>query len=134
VYKFLFGVVIALALFCSQGGTQVAKPNKAKDRNMFADNQCLAKGGIGILEGDLYVFLKSNQNKLLLPDGTSWTGKDPSTSEVVIFFDNKVWSPPALPTEFDISKAIVISFERAKVRFFNFSKMSGGYYVRPPKD
>jgi hypothetical protein len=101
------------------------------DKNMFATNECFAKGGIGIINANLYIDLKSAKNELVLNAGKKWSGQDAPTPEVVIFFDNRVWSPQVLPNGFDISKAIVVSFEGSRVRFFDFGTMSGGYYKRP---
>ena len=39
-------------------------------------------------------------------------------------------SPQALPSGFDLSRAVIISFEADKVRFLQCSKMDGGYYER----
>jgi hypothetical protein len=49
---------------------------------------------------------------------------------IAIFYEGKVWSPEAIPAGFDLSKAVVVSFERSKIRFFDFSVMAGGYYNR----
>jgi len=96
----------------------------------FATNRCYSKGGIGIIHQGLYIDLKSVQNELRLTGANRWGGKNAPLPEVVFFFQNKVWSQNALPEGFDISRAIIISFESDKVRFFDFSKMSGGYYLR----
>jgi hypothetical protein len=97
----------------------------------FSTNEFFAKGGIGIVSTDLYIDLKSSKNELLLNAGNKWTGQNVSTQEVIMFFDNKIWPPQALPNGFDLSKSAVISFEGDRVRFFDFGKMSGGYYKRP---
>jgi hypothetical protein len=59
-----------------------------------------------------------------------WHGKSVTEAEVAIFYEGKVWSSQRLPDGFDLSKAVVISFESGKVRFFDFQTMSGGYYER----
>jgi len=74
--------------------------------------------------------LKSNKNELLLNTGGKWAGQGAATPEVAIFFDDKVWSLEGLPNGFDLSKAVIVSFEGEKIRFFDFGKLSGGYYKR----
>jgi hypothetical protein len=107
------------------------RPDGAKDQGItFATNECFAKGGIGIVNEGLYIVVKSGENELRLSAGDRWTGQSSSTPEVVIFFEGRIWSPQVLPDGFDLSKAIVVSFEASKVRFFDFGKMSGGYYRR----
>lgn len=100
------------------------------ESNFFA-NECFAKGGLGIVNTNLYIDLKSDKNELQLSAGNKWIGQSTPTREVVIFFENKIFSPQALPDGFDLSESVVISFEGDKVRFFDFGKMSGGYYKRP---
>ncbi len=100
---------------------------------MFAKNLCFAKGGIGIIIKGIYVVLKSDKNELLLGSEKKdkWVGQDASKREIVIYFRNKIWRPQQLPDDFDLSEAIIISFEVDKVRFFDFSELDGGYYNRP---
>jgi hypothetical protein len=98
---------------------------------MFVMNQCMSKGGIGIIRADhLYIDLNPDKNTLLLSGDDRWSGLDATVPEVVIFFEDKVWSQHDLPKGFDLSEAVVVSFEPDKVRFFDFSKMTGGYYAR----
>ncbi len=100
----------------------------------FATRHCFAKGGLGIINPDLYIVTKSSKNQLSLSRGRDWTGKDGQTSQVAIFFADEIWSPERLPRGFDLSQSIVISFEGSKIRFFDFGKMSGGYYLRQKED
>lgn len=125
-------LVLAGALFCTQAiGQEFNKPDHVKEKTTFASNVCIAKGGIGIITSSLYINLKSAKNELILTAGERWAGQSPMTQEVVTYFDGRIWSSQALPDGFDLSKAIVVSFEKDKVRFFDFGKMSGGYYPRP---
>ena len=45
-------------------------------------------------------------------------------------YEGKVLSTEEVPDRFDLSKSIIVSFEGSKIRFFDFQKMSGGYYDR----
>lgn len=124
-------IVLALSLYSAQGnGLITDKPDGAQDATTFATNRCLAKGGLGIINPDLYIVLDSPKNALLVGRGGRWTGQNASRSQVVVFSQKKVWSAHALPDGFDLSQAIVVSFERDKIRFFDFDEMSGGYYER----
>jgi hypothetical protein len=102
----------------------------AEDRKMFATNRCFSKGGLGIVNTSLYIAVKSARNELLLGEKETWSGLDAGRPEIVVFFENKVWVPENLPKGFDLSKAVVISFEGSKIRFFDFQMMSGCYYDR----
>ena len=126
-------VVLVATLFCFEGFSQASKrANRVKDKNMFTTNICMPKGGLSIISNkDLYIVLKSTKNELMLGAEERWAGQDVPTPEVAIVFEGKVWSQQALPRGFDLSKAVVVSFERDKVRFLDFSEMSGGFYLRP---
>jgi hypothetical protein len=129
--KMIRNFVLGTALFLAQATSQTpSRPDEPQDKITFATNFFMAKGGIGIINTNLYIDLKSNKNEIILDAGKRWKGKASPTQEVVIFFQGRIL-PQALPKDFDLSKAVVISFETDKVRFFDFSKMSGGYYNRP---
>ena len=102
-----------------------------KDSYVFAHNYTVSKHGLGIIRENLFVETDSPINELLLDQGNRWKGNVASTNEAVIFFEDRVWPASALPGDFDLSKAVVISFEGPTVRFFDFGRMSGGYYERP---
>ena len=97
---------------------------------MSLSSRHMAKGGIGIVNTHLYIDLKSATNELVLSDGHRWANLSREKPEVVVFFQDRIWPSDDLPREFDLSKAIIISFERDVVRFFEFEKSSGGYYQR----
>jgi len=120
-----------LMTFKIENGEATPLPSLQTDKNTLSTNECFAKGGLGIVNTNLYIDLKSGRNELQLSAGNKWTGQSTPTQEVVIFYENKILSPQALPDGFDLSKSVVISFEGHKVRFFDFGKMSGGYYKRP---
>jgi hypothetical protein len=90
----------------------------------------MAKGAIGIVNTHLYVDLKSAKNELILESGSRWANQPRDKEEIVVFFENRVWAKEDLPRGFDLGKAIIVSFEANVVRFFDFEKMSGGYYRR----
>jgi len=101
---------------------------------MFATRWQLSKGGIGMVNKYLYIVVKSARNELILKPTEEtedkWYGKSVTKAEVVIVYEGKVWSSQGLPNGFDLSKAVVVSFESDKIRFFDFQAMSGGYYER----
>jgi hypothetical protein len=77
--------------------------------------------------------VRSAKNELRFNRTETWIGLDASKPEVAVFFEGKVWSPPVLPERFDLSNAVIFSFESDKVRFYDFRDMSGGYYRRHRK-
>lgn len=127
-------LVLAVLSLTSAGGQNVSR-SAAEEGTMFADNELIAKGGIGVIVGEtLYVDLKSKNNELRLSGGNRWSGQSVPVTELVIFFDHRVWSPQNVPPGFDLSRAVIVCFEGNKVRFFNFGSLRGGYYKRPKSD
>jgi hypothetical protein len=134
--KIISCIALAAICFVTRGAGQTASaPDSAGDQGIvFATNECFAKGGIGIVNKSLYIVVKSDKNELRPSAGKMWTGQNASTPEVVIFFEGRIWSRRNLPQGFDLSRALVVSFEGDKVRFLDLGKMSGGYYRRHPAD
>jgi hypothetical protein len=134
IIAYIILIFIVPIIFSNQGFGQKAKdPNNVSEK-MFAKNQYFSKGGIGIISKNFYIVVKSNNNELILNDGKRWVGKSADVSEVVIFYDGRIWSQESLPDGFDLSKTVVISFETNKIRFFDFRQMDGGYYKRLRED
>jgi hypothetical protein len=124
-------VLLAATLVSAQVASQGSKKHDAtEERKMFATTRCLSKGGLGIVNTSLYIAVKSARNELLFGEKERWSGFGAANPEVVVFFENRVWVPENLPKGFDLSKAVVVSFEGSKIRFFDFQMMSGCYYER----
>ncbi len=124
-------VLLAANLVSAQVASQGTKTRvPAEEQKLFATNRCLSKGGLGIVNTSLYIAVKSAKNELLFGAKETWSGLDAARPEVVVFFENRVWVPENLPKGFDLSKAVVVSFESSKIRFFDFQMMSGCYYDR----
>jgi hypothetical protein len=130
-------MLLAAALFSAQQASQDSKKHGAAEIDAFATRRYFSKGGVGIVNKHLYAVVKSagdERNELVIKPTEEteerWQGKSVTKAEVVIFYEGKVWSSQSLPDGFDLSKAVVISFESGKVRFFDFQAMSGGYYDR----
>jgi hypothetical protein len=137
ITAFAVSASLAAALFSVQLASQETKKQDAADRDSFATRREWSKGGIGMVNKNLYVVVKSttnDRNQLILkptPETEErWKGKSVTQAEVAIVYEGKVWSPQAVPDGFDLSKAVVVSFERSKIRFFDFQMMGGGYYDR----
>jgi len=129
--------LLAAILFSAPQSSQGTKKQVAEGRDAFADRRELSIGGIGMVNKNLYIVVKSaknDRNELIVKptEGTEvrWTGQSAAKPEVAIVYEGKVWSLQAIPDGFDLSKAVVVSFEGSKIRFFDFQKMAGGYYDR----
>jgi hypothetical protein len=134
-----FTVRIALAVVLvlllrgnGEAGQREDIQRRKENASHFATNRCLAKGGIGVIVGqELHVLLKSTtKNELLLRGAKTWRGQSASTTESVFYFEHRVWARQSLPPTFDLSRAVLVSFEGQRVRFFDFEKMQGCYYDR----
>ena len=124
--------VLAIAIGAACACAQLAS-TKDKLPNQISGNRCIAKGGIGIINVDLYVSLNSTKNELILKEGQRWSGERVGTPELVIVFGDRVWHQNDLPRNFDLSRAVVVSFETDSVKFAELGSMAGGYYQRPAR-
>jgi|ERR1700734_2174267 hypothetical protein len=138
ITAYAVSMFLAATLFSAQQTTQDTKRHgSAQERSMFATNRCFSKGGLGIVNTSLYIIVKSSKddsNELIVKPTEEteerWKGKDVTTAEVVFVYEGKVWAPQSLPKGFDLSNAVIISFEGEKIRFFDFHATVGGYYDR----
>lgn len=133
----VISALLAATLFSAPQSSQGTKKQVAEARDAFADRRELSKGGIGMVNKNLYIVVKSaknDRNELIVKPTEEtevrWTGQSVAKTEVAIVYEGKVWSLQAIPDGFDLSKAVVVSFEGSKIRFFDFQKMAGGYYDR----
>ncbi len=124
--------LLLASLVCSakQVDKSAKKPQSTPEKKMFADSEYLPKGGIGIVTREIYIDLKSRKNELILKGDDRWEGEDRVAEQVVFVYQNRVWEPGVMTKGFDLAKAIVISFENDRVRFFDFVTMKGGFYRR----
>ncbi len=129
-----FSMLFAMTLSSAQQAGQDTKKHAVKERDALAARRELSKGSIGIVNKNLYIVVKSTRNELIVTPTEEteqrWEGKDANQAEVAVVYEGKIWSSEDLPAQFDLSKAVIVSFEGNKIRFFDFQTMSGGYYDR----
>lgn len=127
-------VLTATLLISVMGCRRAGLPGfvTADERNAMETNECFSKGGLGIINTDLYIVTKSesNKNELLLGSDGRWAGQNASIPEVVVVFEGKIWTPQSLPQRFVKNESVVVSFEEKNIRFYDYVRMSGGYYAR----
>ena len=132
--------VLAATLFSAQMSCQNADLTHFvtfKEKWNMKTHSCFpfvhGKGGVGMIGNSLYVNTNSARNEIGWGYGENskkWIGRDSSSPEVVVFFDGNVWSPESLPQGFDKSKAVVVSFHKKKIGFYDYVRNWGGYYER----
>lgn len=140
MFKIVISVVcavLAVGVAVAQQATHTWRDKNILNGTMMTTNLCWPEGGMGIINTSLFIVVKSPinaRNELLVKSTYEseliWKGKDVTSAEVVVFYEGKVWSTEKLSDHFDMSRAIVISFENDKVRFFDFQKTFGGCYNR----
>lgn len=80
-------ILLVLAMFATEGeGASQNAKKRVKEKSMSVADPCLlVKGGLGIVNADLYIDVTSAKNKLLYGKDENWSGLDWSESEVVVF-------------------------------------------------
>ncbi len=97
------------------------------------ENAAFSKGGVGIINPDVYIVVRSNNNELILGNNRKhWIGLPSDRKQIVIVIGDQVMNPDALPDDFKLSKAIIILFERDKIRFLDLAGAQAGFYRRLP--
>jgi hypothetical protein len=99
-------------------------------RVKIAENECLSKGGIGIINTSLYIDLKSKGNELILSAGKRWTGAASTEKQIVFVWEQKVFDMADAPRDFKLESSAIVSFEGTTVSFFDFKSGIGGFYRR----
>ena len=137
--KYISLLLLILVHFHAQLSPEAKERSQSVEKTgAFATRQEFSKGGIGLLNEHLYVVVKTkktDRNQLIVRSKSgaeeAWNGKRVTEPEVVFFYDDKVWPCiQALPDGFDLSRTIMVSFEKDKIRFFDFEKEYGAFYRR----
>lgn len=126
----VISLVCAAGLGCSSVPSNGQAPRKSEAKLNIAENECWPKGGIGIINKDLYIVLKSKSNELILGDGKRWVGAASTARQVVFVSEQKVVSGADIPSRFKLESSALISFEGDKISFFDFQSGIGGFYQR----
>jgi hypothetical protein len=87
----------------------------------------LAKAGVGLVYGDVYVLLRESRNALSV-SGKNWNGRDRRESEVVFTDGKSVRATPFPPGSAHI---VMVLFMPEEVRYIDLSECVGGRYDRP---
>lgn len=124
------GMAVLFLTLGTNSVSQAPHQTTREKQSALATNELWPKAGMGIINTSLYIDLRSDRNELLLDAGKRWTGQKAGETEVVIVYRDRVWQLRALPKDFALNEATVVSFEAKRVRFFNFLQMEGGFYRR----
>jgi hypothetical protein len=136
-------LALTVLLLIASGSAQTQKDTQLPEEwKHFETRPCIPLygiGGVGIVNERLFVLTKTPHNELILKttkDGAEhkWRGKTAAEEQVVFIFDGRVWDSKALPHNFDLSKSVIISFEREKIRIFSFEEEQGCYYLHDSAD
>lgn len=105
----------------------------AETRRMSMGDEFFAKGGLGIVNAEVYIDLRSRSNELVLKNGTRWTGREREAAQLLILWKNMPVAEGEIPADFELTKSILVSFERARVTFVDFQAGRSGFYTRRPE-
>lgn len=132
--------VMVVAVLLAAPFRGVSQDGSAVECTGFADNQWWpVKGGIATIGDGIFVGVNTRNNEVRIQTVKSsgavawdeWTGKPSDQREVVVVFERKVRAWSELPASFDLSKAILVSFEADRIRVFDFGRARGGFFARP---
>ncbi len=96
----------------------------------IAQNPLISQGGIGSIDSDLYIVVRSRTNELILAGGERWTGSASTTRQVVFVSEQRVFSSGDVPSDFKLEDTVVVSFEGNRVSFLDFQTGRCGFFSR----
>jgi len=103
---------------------------RASWADRFAKGDHAGKGGVGVVRAPIFIALRGPRNEIIRGAGKDWKGAGKTEREVVFVVGNEVFLQGQVPAHFDLTKAILISFEGSIIRYFDFRDFAGGYYKR----
>ena len=108
ITAFAVSALLAGTLLSAQQASQETKKQDSAERDSFATKWQLSKGGIGMVNKNLYIVVKSTKNDrnevIVKPTEETeerWKGKSVTKAELAIVYEGKVWSSKALSAGFD---------------------------------
>jgi len=101
-------------------------------RALVTDSLCWpVKGGGAVIRDQMYVFARSKNG--VIAGGEVTLGADFKTPEVFVFAGGKLAGHILLPVEGE-EDVVVALFTPNRVRFFDWKRLSGGFYPRSTED
>lgn len=111
---------------------EFAKENKVSDEELqealgkiFLKGVKFQKGGVGIINENIFVLLREKQNTLLIND-REWKGQVASDQEIVITDGQNTKSIGKI----NVNKSVVVVFSPGEIQFVDLSTGDGGKYIR----
>jgi hypothetical protein len=126
----MFLAIVVCALFSVVCSNRPKTLSEIKQNLAKADNQCVAKGGVGFISDGLYIVTNSPLNELILAEGKRWYGDSAPLPQLVAVRNDSTILESSLPAFGDFSRTVFVSFEADTIRFLDVKNGQGGYYVR----
>jgi hypothetical protein len=121
--------VMAACLVSAVGPATSLSEGQSVDKSLL-ENLYYPKGSFGLVGAKVYVSVKSPRNELVVRSGSRWTGEPRGVRQVVLLWKGEPVSEATLPPDFELSKAILVSFEGERITFVDFETGTSGYYRR----
>jgi hypothetical protein len=113
--------------FAKRNSLTEAQMWKLLDRNVL-EGPNLRKGGIGMVDKDVYIVLDDKKNTIFLPDRDhAWQGRNSGDREIVIIEGNRILGAMKAANFSDVH---IIMFSPKEARYINLAHDSGGTYRR----
>ena len=87
-----------------------------------------SKGGMALIEGDVFVNLRSDKNNLFFnQDGDEWVGESKKINQIVFLSGGRLCEAGALD---GIENVVLVIFSEESVKYIDLGAGSGGFYDR----
>ena len=124
-------LIEAAEKIAAKHGVPVAKVNEVS-RKMLLDSDCIfVKGGVAVIRDPVYVLPNTQKNEAIASD-EDVTGSDAAIPELLAFSKGRFVGRLSIPAD-GTDDLIVAFYTPERIRFFDWKKLLGGYYVRKPE-
>lgn len=125
----MLGISLAGCILSCKASSTTKHEKMDISKTTFPETEFLRKGGVGEISDKVYVDLASSRNRLWL-DRTSWEGLNSDQTQLVVLYGGKPYTESDLPSDFKLSGAVIVSFQKTRVYFYDYTTRDGGYYSR----
>jgi hypothetical protein len=123
-----FVTVLSIAFLMRSSASEEPIP---KVKAELEENCCISKGGVGIINPDVYVVTDSEKNEIILGKNHKlWLGLSRDKPQTMIVLGDQVIDPNDPPKSYRLENAIIISFEAQRIKFLDLGGKQAGFYPR----
>ena len=137
LYKSVLAAAMVIASLGASAESAWGVESISKENMQFPNAEFIVKGGVGVVNKSISIIVDADHNEISIKNSegikSKWIGEDAKKREIAIIVNEEVTKLSAPGADFDLRKAVIISFEENYIRFCDFQTMKGGSFARLAK-